>query len=132
MLDSVELDDQFEWVDEFEWDAVAQEQERSVSGALLIQEGVKLYGRPITLKSNGGVWTPLSVVRSLEVLRDIPNKVMALTLPDGRSFSVIFNRADGAALEALPLERRVAPPDGWLYEVNLRLITVAPPVAQGG
>ncbi|MFB8828331.1 hypothetical protein ACE0DR_00960 [Azotobacter sp. CWF10] len=39
MLDSVELDDQFEWVDEFEWDAVAQEQERSVSGALLIQEG---------------------------------------------------------------------------------------------
>ncbi|NHN78453.1 hypothetical protein HA520_14400 [Azotobacter chroococcum] len=129
MLDSVELDDQFEWVDEFEWDAVAQEQERSVSGALLIQEGVKLYGRPITLKSNGGVWTPLSVVRSLEVLRDIPNKVMALTLPDGRSFSVIFNRADGAALEAVPLERRVAPPDDWLYEVNLRLITVAPPAA---
>ncbi|MEE4463115.1 hypothetical protein V2S84_13590, partial [Azotobacter chroococcum] len=57
----------------------------------------------------------------------IPNKVMALTLPDGRSFSVIFNRADGAALEAVPLERRVAPPDDWLYEVNLRLITVAPP-----
>jgi len=57
MLDSVELDDQFEWVDEFEWDAVAQEQERSLTGALLIQEGTKLYGRPITLKSNGGVWT---------------------------------------------------------------------------
>ena len=50
MLDSVELDDQFEWVDEFEWDAIAQEQERSLSGALLVQEGVKLYGRPITLR----------------------------------------------------------------------------------
>lgn len=129
MLDSVELDDQFEWVDEFEWDAVAQEQERSVSGALLIQEGVKLYGRPITLKSNGGVWTPLSVVRSLEVLRDIPNKVMALTLPDGRAFSVIFNRADGAALEAVPIERLVNPGDDHLYDVNLRLISVAPPAA---
>lgn len=129
MLDSVELDDQFEWVDEFEWDAVAQEQERSVSGALLIQEGVKLYGRPITLKSNGGVWTPLSVVRSLEVLRDIPNKVMALTLPDGRAFSVIFNRADGAALEAVPIERLVNPGDDHFYDVNLRLISVAPPAA---
>ncbi|MFD1691243.1 hypothetical protein ACFSHR_05765 [Azotobacter chroococcum] len=74
------------------------------------------------------MWTPLSVVRSLKVLRDIPNKIMALTLPDGRSFSVVFNRADGAALEAVPLERRVAPPDDWPYEVNLRLITVAPPV----
>jgi len=127
MLDSVELDDQFEWTDEFDWDAIAQEQERSVSGALLIQEGVKLYGRPITLKSNGGVWTKLSVVRSLEVLRDIPNKVMDLTMPDGRSFSVIFNRIDGAPLEATPLERRVAPSDDMLYEITLRLITVAPP-----
>ncbi|SFL23772.1 hypothetical protein [Azotobacter beijerinckii] len=129
MLDSVELDDQFEWVDEFEWDAVAQEQERSVSGALLIQEGVKLHGRPITLKSNGGVWTPLSVVRSLEVLRNTPSKVMDLTLPDGRAFSVTWNRADGAPLEATPLERLVNPGEDHLYDVNLRLITVAPPAA---
>lgn len=28
-LDAVELGDQFEWVDEFTWDTVAQEQERS-------------------------------------------------------------------------------------------------------
>lgn len=129
MLDSLELDDQFEWVDEFEWDAVAREQERSVSGALLIQEGVKLHGRPITLKANGGVWTTLSVVRSLEVLRDIPNKVMGLTLPDGRAFSVVFNRVDGAPLEVTPLERLVDPDDDHLYDVNLRLITVAPPEA---
>ncbi len=62
-LDAVELGDQFEWVDEFTWDAVAQEQERSLTGALLVQEGTKLHGRPITLRSGGGVWTPLWVVR---------------------------------------------------------------------
>lgn len=127
ILDSVELDDQFEWVDEFEWDAIAQEQERSITGALLVQEGVKLHGRPITLQSNGGVWTPLSVVRQLEILRDQPGRVMLLRLPDGREFHVIFNRADGAPLVAKPLFRRVNPGADWLYEVDLRLITVAPP-----
>lgn len=53
-LDAVELGDQFEWVDEFTWDAVTQEQERSLTGALLVQEGTKLHGRPITLRSGEG------------------------------------------------------------------------------
>lgn len=129
MLDSIELDDQFEWTDEFEWDAVAQEQERSLAGNLLVQEGVKVHGRPITLRSNGGVWTPLSDVRQLELLRDQVGRVMPLTLPDGREFSVIFNRSDGAPLEAVPVERLVNPPPDHPYEVSIRLITVAPPPA---
>lgn len=127
ILDSIELDDQFEWVDEFEWDAVAQEQERSITGTLLVQEGVKVHGRAITLQSNGGVWTPLSVVRQLEILRDQPGRVMPLTLPDGRQYHVIFNRVDGAPLTAKPVFRRVNPDLDWLYEVDIRLITVAPP-----
>lgn len=127
ILDSIELDDQFEWVDEFEWDVVAQEQERSITGALLVQEGAKLHGRPITLQSNGGVWTPLSVLRQLEILRDQPGRVMPLTLPDGRQYHVIFNRVEGAPLEAKPIWRQVNPGDDHQYDVNLRLITVAPP-----
>jgi len=127
ILDSIDLDDQFEWVDEFEWDAIAQEQERSITGALLVQEGVKVHGRPITLQSNGGAWTPLSVVRQLEILRDQPGRVMPLTLPDGREFHVIFNRVESAPLTAKPVFRRVNPDADWLYEVDLRLITVASP-----
>ena len=127
LLDSIELDDQFEWVDEFEWDAVAQEQDRSLAGNLLVQEGLKVHGRPITLRANGGVWTPLSTVRSLEVLRDQVGRVMPLTLPDGRVYSVIFNRADGPPLEAAPIERLVNPGPDEPYDVSIRLITVAPP-----
>lgn len=127
MLDSVQLDDQFEWVDEFDWDPVAQAQERSVMGVLLVQEGVKVHGRPITLQSNGGVWTPLSVVRQLEVLRDQPGRVMPLVLPDGREFSVIFDRTNGAPLAAKQVHRTVNPGPDESYDVNLRLITVAPP-----
>ena len=126
LLGTIELDDQFEWVDEFGWDAVAQEQERSLNGKLIVQEGLKVYGRPITLASNGGVWTPLSVVRQLEALRDQRGLVMALTLPDGRQESVIFSRADGAPLEAKQIHRWVNPPPDDPYDVTLRLITVAP------
>lgn len=135
MLDSIQLDeqydlggDQLEWIDEFDWDAVAQEQERSLAGTLIVQEGVKVHGRPITLASNGAAWFELSLVRQLEILRDQPGRVMPLVLPDGREFSVIFNRANGAALEAKPLWRQVNPGADALYEITLRLLTVAPPV----
>jgi hypothetical protein len=128
MLDSIELDDQFEWVDEFEWDAVAQDRERSITGHLVIQEAQKHFGRDITLRSNGGVWTPLSVVRQLEVLRDQVRKVMHLVLPDGREFHVMWRRAEGEApLEAVPLYREVNPPPDADMEVTLRLISVSPP-----
>lgn len=136
MLDSIQLDehtdlagDQLEWTDEFEWDAVAQEQERSLAGNMIVQEGVKIHGRPITLASNGAAWFMLSLVRQLEVLRDQPGRVMPLTLADGREFHVIFNRVGGAALEAKPLWRQVNPGPDALYELTIRLLTVASPVA---
>ncbi len=135
-LDSVDLaadptlgGEQLEWTDEWDWTPIAQEQERSLSGALLVQQGSKLYGRPITLKSNGGAWFPLSLVRSLEVLRDIPGKVMPLALPDGRTFTVIFDHSNGAPLKATPLFRQVNPGGDHLYELELSLLTVAPPEA---
>ncbi|MDF3935466.1 hypothetical protein [Pseudomonas citronellolis] len=128
-LDSIDLDDQLLWVDEFTWSSVAQEQERSVSGAFLVQEGLKRYGRPVTLQSAGGSWTPLYVVRQLELLREQPGRVMTLVLPDGREFSVIFNRTDTAPpLEAEALFRETLPGDNADYLLTLRLITVAPVV----
>lgn len=125
ILDSIDLGD-LHWVDEFEWDQIAQETQRSVSGQLLVQAGVKHHGRPITLASDGGEWTPLAVVRSLELLRDTLGKVMQLSLPDGRQFSVIFNR-ESAPLEAVPLFRQINPGPEHLYEITVRLLTVEPP-----
>ncbi|WP_256663770.1 hypothetical protein [Pseudomonas sp. gcc21] len=126
-LDDVQLDDQLQWVNEFDHDAVAQTQERSITGALLVQHGVKLHGREIELRSNGGVWTPLSVVRQLEAMRDEPGRIMQLTLADGRQFHVIFNRSNGAPLTAEPLFREAYPTPDSDYLINLRLLTVAPP-----
>lgn len=125
-LADIELDDDFEWVNEFAHNPIEQTREHSITGALLIQEGAKLYGRPIELSSNGGVWTPLSVVRELEALRDQLGAVMPLHLPGGRSFHVTWDRSR-APLEAVPLERETYPTDDSLYLVTLRLITVAAP-----
>lgn len=119
--------DQMLWVDEWEWDAIEQDQQRSLSGALIIQEGVKLYGRPITLASEGGAWFKRSKVDQLKALAEQPGKVMLLTLPSGLTHYVTFSRTEGAAVEAEPLFRRVNPGPDCLYELTLRLITVAPP-----
>lgn len=124
-LAGIDLDPQHDWIDEYEWDPVAQTQDRTLTGKLLVQEGTKMHGRPITLDGTGCAWTPLSVVRQLEALRDQPGFVMPLVLPDGRVFSVIFNRAEGAPLVAKPVHREVNPMDSEPFELTLRLLTVA-------
>lgn len=128
-LDDVQLDDQLQWVNEFEHDAVAQTQERSITGKLLLQYAAAplLHGREIDLRSNGGAWTPLSVVRQLEAMRDEPGRVMLLTLADARQFHVIFNRSSGSPLTAEPVFREAYPTADSLYDINMRLLTVAPP-----
>lgn len=118
--------DQMEWVDEFDWDAITQSQERGLTGALLIQEGVKLHGRPITLQSNGGAWFTLATVRALEALRDQPSAVMQLVLPRGDQYWVTWNRESGPPLAAKQVIRSQDMAD-TVYELTLRLITVAPP-----
>lgn len=119
--------EQIEWTDEFEWDPVAQEQERSLSGALIVQEGHKRYGRPITLQSNGGAWFALATVRALEAKRETAGAVMLLTLPNGAQHYVTWNRSAGTPVQATPIWRAVNPGPDELYELTLRLITVAPP-----
>lgn len=126
-LDDVQLDDQLQWVNEFEHNPIEQTREHSLTGALLIQEGVKLYGREIELRSNGGAWTPLSVVRQLEAMRDELGRVMLLTLADSRQFHVIWNRSNGAPLAAEPVFREAYPTADSIYDITLRLLTVAPP-----
>lgn len=134
-LDSIDLaddpalgGDQMEWIDEWEWDPVEQVQDRSLTGAMIFQEGLKRYGRPITLSSNGGAWFTLAKVRELEAKAAIPATVMLLTLPTGDQHYVTWNRVAGPAVQAQPLFRAVAPAPDWLHELTLRLITVAPPV----
>ncbi|WP_043309563.1 hypothetical protein [Pseudomonas sp. ML96] len=132
-LDAVDLaadhdlgGEQLQWVDEHEWDPVEQNQDRSLTGAQIIQEGVKLYGRPITLASNDGAWFTKATIEELQALRDQPGIVMLLTLPSGEQHHVTWNRVAGAPVEAVPVFRSVVYQADDIFTVTLRLITVDP------
>lgn len=124
-LDDTTLPDDLLWINEFDWNPVAQTTERSLSGALLVQEGQLSHGRSIVLSGNGEAgWVSRLTVKNLYALAKAANKTMSLTLPDGRQFSVIFDRANGSGLETRQLIPFAYPDDDDLYLVTLRLITV--------
>ena len=125
-LDTLTLSDNFVWVNEFDWAPVAQEAERSLTGALVVSESLMTYGRPIVLGDGENSWLTLAEVKALYALSEQANRKMPLTLPDGRSFTVIFDRADGQPIEAQQLLLLATPSDDHLYTVVIRLLTVAP------
>jgi len=123
-LDDLTLTDNLVWLDEFRHNTVEQTRERSLIGGLLIQEGVKQYGRPITL--NG--WLDRQTLDALYAKEATPGPGLPLTLPDGRTYTVVFDRSRGIAVEADPIFQYTAAstdPD-WQYQVTIRLVTVEP------
>ncbi len=125
ILDTITLPDDLLWINEFEWNPVEQTTERSLTGALLIQEGQFNYGRPIVLSGNGEAgWVSRLTVKNLFALSKAANKIMTLTLPDSRQFSVIFDRSNGAPVEAQQVLPFAYPEDSDQYLLTLRLLTV--------
>ncbi|NKI17440.1 hypothetical protein HCU74_08420 [Spongiibacter sp. KMU-166] len=122
-LDGIDITDNLVWVDEFQFNQIEQSQERSLTGGLIVQEGVKRYGRPITLRG----WLPRATLDLLFALEATPATAMTLVLADARTFSVIFNRTRIAieADEVAPYTKASTEPD-WQYQTTLNLLTVEP------
>ncbi|MFA7239368.1 MAG: hypothetical protein WC091_04590 [Sulfuricellaceae bacterium] len=123
-LDTVSLPLSMKWTDEFAWGAVAAKSEYSLTGALLVQASRKLAGRPITLAAEeDSGWCPRATVLAAQSLADMPGREMTLTLPDGRTFTVIF-RPGEVAVEAKPILPKAIPlADDW-YVMTLRLTQI--------
>lgn len=120
---ALELPLDMHWLDEFEWQALAQSApEYTLGGAVVIQQGTKLAGRPITL---GGewIWLPRAVLVTLQAWADVPELEMTLAHPDGRSFNVCFARP---ALSNITPVYYLAPEDATAqYEApHIHLITI--------
>ncbi|WP_419534730.1 hypothetical protein [Endozoicomonas sp.] len=129
-LDSITLPDDLLWINEFDWNPVEQSQERTLTGALLVQEQSKQYGRSIELSGGQDAgWVTRSTVASLLTLSETANNVMTLTLPDLRQFSVIFDRTSGSPVEAQQILPFAFPDDDYQYSLTLRLLTVETPAA---
>ena len=129
-LNDIELPDDLLWVNEFDWNPVEQTTERSLTGALLVQEQSLKHGRPIELSGNDeSGWVPRSTVEALLQVSQTPNKVMTLTLSDNRTFPVIFDRSNGSPIQARQVLPFAYPDDSYQYSLSIRLLTVEAPAA---
>ncbi|NWK73793.1 hypothetical protein HYG93_05705 [Acinetobacter sp. SwsAc6] len=126
--ETVPLEDGFLWSDEFDWKPIEQKQERAINGALIIQEGKKLTGRPITLVPpvQGMGWIKRS---SLQKILEWASTQEQFTLRfewphDQRQFNVIFNHEAGA-IEAKPTKEHPTVSEDDYYIVTMRFTEVS-------
>lgn len=112
------------WSDEFRWSRVEKSLEYSVTGAALIDAGVRLAGRPITLQGEVEAgWIKRGALTALQALADAnATGEHSLVLADGRTFAVQF--APGLAVEGGPVARPELPVENYPYVATVRLITV--------
>lgn len=123
-LGLVQIRRQMVWVDEFAWTPVEKSTEYSTTGALLVDTGERLAGRPITLQATDQHgWLARSVVEELRALAADPEGVYVFTHADGRVFTVIFAPGDDA-VSATPIQntRPELPGDDYPYVTTVRLI----------
>ena len=127
-LDTVTLPDDLLWQNEFEWNQNTQSQDRTLSGALVVQTAARLYGRPIRLVGGTtGGWITRATAKAIRALEADPVKVMTLTgLNDEAPLAVMFDRSNGPAFESQMIMRFANPDDQTWYSCALRLITVEP------
>jgi len=112
------------WADEFAWHPVLREAEYSITGALLLDASTRLAGRPITLQgSEDAGWLTRTTLLALYALAENASATHALTLADGRTYTVTFAAGD-TPIEAAPLARPELPPAAWPYIATIRLIEV--------
>lgn len=122
---TVELDPDLYWADEFAWSAVTQSVTHTLTGALVIQQAVKLAGRPITLQPEGddSAWMPRAAVEQLHAWANTPQLTLTLSGLRGATRSVIFRQQDGAH-DARPVVHYSDVDNADNYRVTLRLMEV--------
>ena len=125
--ETVPLENGFLWSDEFDWKPIEQNQERAIDGTLIIQEGKKKSGRPITLSASDGqgciIRSVLSVIQDWSALQDEQFTLVFEYPHDTRQFNVIFNHSDGA-INAKPVMGFPTVSDGDYYEVTFKFLDV--------
>lgn len=122
LLDGIGLAEDMIWVDEFDWTPVQQSQQYTLTGALILETGVKLAGQPITLVGGqDAAWVTRETVKALYAkLTGTPP--FTLTLNDASTFNVTF--AAGNPIEARPIIDYNNPDDSDVYSLTLRFITM--------
>lgn len=101
---TVALPDDLHWVDEFAWQPVVQTAERTITGALVLQQAARTAGRPITLRSfsESSGWVTRAAMDALREWASIPQCEMLLSYRE-IEYNVTWRHHEGSALEANPV-----------------------------
>ena len=122
-LDAITLPEDLIWVDEFDWSPRAQKQSYTLTGALVVELGVKQKGRAITLVGGEqAAWIERSVLVALHA-KLTGAGTMTLTLNDTRTFSVVF-AGDANPIQAAPIIDYSTPASADWYSLTLKLMQV--------
>lgn len=115
-----------QWADEFDWTPVATESDYTLTGALVIQSGLKLAGRPITLLGgDDACWLSRADVAVLHAWAGEADLVLTLDL-HGDTHHVRFDHAQ-RPIEAREVFRLADPGTDHPYTITIRLIEVPAP-----
>ncbi|WP_288402279.1 hypothetical protein [uncultured Acinetobacter sp.] len=126
--ETVPLENGFLFSDEFDWKPIEQSQERAIDGTLIVQQGKKKSGRPITLlsKTDKQGWIKRSSLSTIQDWSALQGEQFTLIFEyphDTRQFNVIFNHAEGA-VEATPVRGVPTVSENDYYRATLRFIEV--------
>ena len=103
-IDSIVLPDDTIWVDQFKWNKIDRNFQRSIAGNVLIQNATKYSGRPLTLNLG---WISRATLISLETLRDNPAApTFTVVLIDEASFTCCFNPGTDEPIQVVPIVER--------------------------
>jgi len=108
-LNNIKLPDGLRFSDEFTWSPLTQATEYSLTGALIVHQGEKQAGRPITLEGGKDfAWLTRTEVAALKALLDAGEE-MTLILHDNRTFTVLPAGDEPLTVRALPVVKDSGP-----------------------
>lgn len=123
-LVTIELPDSLEWVDQYNYSKVRQDLQYTIGGNVVISENSVDVGRPITLVSGGNVWVTKLIFDQLKNTSDIVDVSYTLTVADGTSYNVMFDRTKGPCVEGKPILRQNVPDNTSYFTLTLRFLEV--------
>lgn len=116
------------WRDEFEWTPVVATNTYTLTGALIIEQGVRQAGRPISLQApdQSMAWVTRSTVQTLRDWSALAGRKFRLVFEypaDTRQFVVMFDHASDA-IGAEPVKGFPSHASGDWFTVSLKFIEV--------
>ncbi len=126
VLGGVNLPPDLLWTDEYEFAPVRVKKDIAVTGNQILQVAKQIAGRSITLTSGErGAWLTRANLDALAAIRDNDFlQTMTLALPDGRTFSVVFDLTQTPCFTATPLRPGKFVEAADYFKVTIKLMTV--------